>query len=292
MIRTPKMTMRLMLIAVLVVVGLVIVFSSYTVIGPGHRGVVVMLGKVEDTVLGEGFHLVLPPVLRQVLAVDVRTKKLEVVTEAASSDLQAMMVTAVLNYHLEPMRVGNLYQEVGLAYEDIIIAPALQEAIKGATAGYRVERILAERAGLREAIKEDLSGRLQVYHISTDELSLANIEFSQEFNSAIERKQVAEQGALQKQYELQAAQKDVEITLALAEGDKKAAVIAAGGRAEARKIEAQAEAEALRLVAEQLRGNPDLIRYEWAVRLSPSVSTVLLPADQAIILDSKSLLEK
>jgi len=292
MIKTPRMTMRLMLIAVLVVVGLVIVFSSYTVIGPGHRGVVVMMGRVEDAVLGEGFHLVLPPVLRQVLAVDVRTKKLEVVTEAASSDLQAMMITAVLNYHLEPMRVGNLYQEVGLAYEDIIIAPALQEAIKGATAGYRVERILAERAGLREAIKEDLSGRMEEYHISVDELSLANIEFSGEFNSAIERKQVAEQAALQKQYELQSAQKDVEITLALAEGNKKAAVIAAGGRAEARKIEAQAEAEALRLVAEQLRGNPDLIKYEWAVRLSPSVSTVLLPSDQAIILDSKSLLEK
>jgi len=291
-IKGPRMTLRLLLIAVLVIVGLVIVFSSYAVIGPGHRGVVVMMGRVESTVLGEGFHLVIPPVLRQVVSVDVRTKKLEQVTEAASSDMQALIVTAVLNYHLEPTEAGKLYQEVGLAYEDIIIAPAMQEAIKGATARYRVERILTERAGLREAIKEDMGGRLNKYHIVVDQLSLANIDFSEEFDKAIERKQVAEQSALQKQYELQSAQKEIEIAVARADGEKQAAVIAAEGRAEARKIEAEAEAEALRLVAEQLRGNPDLIRYEWAVKLAPSVSTVLLPADQAIILDSKSLLTK
>jgi len=290
MVKGPKMTLRLLLIAVLVVVGLVVVFSSYTVVGPGHRGVVVMLGKVEEGVLGEGFHLVLPPVLRQVVAVDVRTKKLEVVADAASSDLQALTVDGVLNYHLDPMRVGKLYQEVGLAYEDIIIAPAIQEAIKAATSQYRVERILSERAGLRDNIKEILAERLTDYHIVVDAFSLANVDFSEEFDMAIERKQVAEQGALQKQYELQAAQKDIEIAVARADGERKAAVIAAEGRAQARKIEAQAEAEALRLVAEQLRDNPDLIRYEWAVRLSPGVTTVLLPSDQAIILDSKSLL--
>jgi len=287
--KKPRMTLQMLLIAVLAVVGLIVVFSSYTVIGPGHRGVVVMMGRVEGGVLGEGFHLVLPPVLRQVVAVDVRTKKLEVMAEAASSDMQALLINGVLNYHLDPMRVGKLYQEVGMSYEDIIIAPAMQEAIKGATAQYRVERILAERARLREQIKDDLAERLTVYHIIVDQFSLANVDFSEEFDSAIERKQVAEQAALQKQYELQSAQKDVEITLARAGGEKKAAIIAAEGRAEARKIEAQAEAEALRLVAEQLRGNPDLIQYEWAVRLSPGVSTVLLPADQSIILDSSML---
>jgi regulator of protease activity HflC (stomatin/prohibitin superfamily) len=80
--------------------------------------------------------------------------------------------------------------------------------------------------------------------------------------------------------------------LAVAEGQRKAAVIAANGRAEARKMEASAEADALRLIAEQLRGNPDLIRYEWAIKLSPTVNTVLLPADQSIILDTQALLNQ
>ena len=287
--RRSANTIRLLGVALLAVVALVVVFSSYTIVGPGHRGVVVMLGKVEQSVLGEGFHLIIPPVVRQVVPVDVRTKKLEVDTEAASSDLQAMSVTGVLNYHLDPQNTGRLYQEVGLDYESIIIIPAMQEAIKAATAQFRIDRILIDRSELKEQIQVGLTERLAKTHITVDQFSMANVEFSAEFNRAIEQKQVAEQTALQKQYELQSAEKEVEIALARAAGEKKAAVIAAEGRAEARALEARAEATALQLIAAQLRGNPDLIRYEWATRLSPTVSTVMLPASQDIILDAKSL---
>lgn len=288
--KRSRPTLRIFGIALLLLLGLIVVFSSYTIIPPGHRGVVVMLGRVEQTTLGEGFHLIIPPLVRQVVQVDVRTKKLEVFAEAASSDLQLINVTGVLNYHLDPQNVNRLYQEVGLDFESIIIVPALQEAIKAATAQFRIERILVERDVLKGIIQDNLTRRLATNNIVVDQLSLSNIEFSDEFNKAIERKQVAEQAALQKQYELQAAQKEVEITLALAEGEKKAAIIAAEGRAESRRVEAEAEAAALRLIAEQLRGNPDLVKYEWATRIAPTVKTVLLPTGQNVILGADTLL--
>jgi regulator of protease activity HflC (stomatin/prohibitin superfamily) len=221
----------------------------------------------------------------------VRTKKLEVVTEAASSDLQLIIVTGVLNYHLDPQQVSRLYQQVGLDYESIIIIPALQEAIKASTSRFRVENILVERAVLKGLIQDTLNERLATNDIVVDQFSLANVEFSAEFNAAIERKQVAEQTALQKRFELQGAERDVEIALARAGGEKKAAVIAAEGRAEARKIEAQAEAEALRLIAEQIADHPELIQYQWATKLSPTVSTVLLPPGQEIILNAEGLVK-
>jgi len=278
-------------IAILVVIVLVVLFSSYAIVDPGHRGVVVMLGRVEDTVLGEGFHLILPPVVRQVTQIDVRTKKIEISAEAASMDLQVLQVRGILNYHVEPLAANLLYQQVGSDYESIVIVPAMQESIKAATAQYAVESILVQRSEIRDKILTDLRERLAKVHIVVDSFSLADVAFSEEFDQAIERKQVAEQEALQKEYELQAAQKEIEILLARAEGDKKAAVIAAEGRAEARRIEAEAEAKALNLIAQQLRNNEALIQYEWATRLSPNVTTVLLPSDQAIILDSKTLLK-
>jgi regulator of protease activity HflC (stomatin/prohibitin superfamily) len=281
---------RALLLFLVVIVALVIVFSSYTVIAPGHRGVVIMLGRVEETVLVEGFHLVLPPVVRQVIPVDVRTKKLEMNVEAASSDLQTMGVTGVLNYHVDPMLANRLYREVGMNYEEIIIVPAMQEGIKAATAQFRIERVLIERAVLKDTIQQILAERLGRNQIVVDQFTLADVEFTEEFNRAIERKQVAEQAALQKQYELQAAEKDVEIALARAEGERKAAIIAAEGRAEARRIEAEVEAEALGLIAARLANNPELIRYEWATRLSPGIKTVLLPAGQDFILDTSALL--
>jgi prohibitin 2 len=290
--KKSSVSLRTFGVAFLLIAAAIIVFSSYTIISPGHRGVVVMLGRVEETTLAEGFHLILPPVVRKVVEVDVRTKKFEADAEAASSDLQIIQVTGVLNYHLDPQRVSALYQQVGLDFESIIIAPAMQEAIKAATAGFRVERILMERAVIKDQIQEGLTSRLAQNNIVVVELSLSNVAFSDEFNAAIERKQVAEQSALQKQYELQAAQKDVEISLARAEGEKKAAIIAAEGSAEARKLEAQGEAEALRLIADQLRGNPDLIRYEWAAKLAPGINTVILPAGQDFILDSTVLLNR
>ncbi len=282
---------RIITVVGLGIVALIVIFSSYAIIEPGHRGVVVRLGKVEDLVLGEGFHLIIPPMVRQVVPVDVRTRKLDVYTEAASSDMQTVQVTGVLNYHVDPNGVNRLYQSVGLGYESILIEPALQEAIKASTAQFRIERILSQREVLKEQIQDGLKERLGNHYIIIDQFSLSNVEFSAEFDAAIERKQVAEQAALQKQYELQSAQKEVEITLARADGERKAAVIAAEGRAEARRIEAQAEAQALQLIAAQIRNNPDLIKYEWATRLSPSVRTVLLPAGQDLILDGSALID-
>ncbi|MHB1319422.1 MAG: prohibitin family protein [Anaerolineae bacterium] len=282
-------TLRVLGLLILAIVVLVVVFSSYTIIAPGHRGVVIMLGRVERAVLSEGFHLILPPMVRQVVQVDVRTKKLAVITEAASSDLQAINVDAVLNYHVDPQAVNNLFQEVGTDYENIIIGPALQEAIKAATARFKIDAILNQREALKKIIQDSLTTRLAVNDIVVDQVSLANVEFSQEFNLAIERKQVAEQSALQKQYELQSAQKDVEITLARADGERQAAIIAAQGRAESRQIEAEAEAKALELIAAQLRNNPELVRYEFATRLAPGVNTVLIPAESNFILGSEIL---
>ena len=287
MMRRSGSKIRLLGAAALAIVAFIVLFSSYTIVSPGHRGVVVMLGKVEQSVLDEGFHLVLPPVVRRVVQVDVRTKKLQVNTEAASSDLQAMSVSGMLNYHLEPGSAGKLYQEIGLDYESIIIAPAMQEAIKAATVQFRIDRILVERSVLKGLIQEALTKRLSRRYIRVDQFSMANVEFSPQFNRAVEQKQVAEQTALQKQYELQAAEKEVEIVLARAEGEKRAAVIAAEGRAAARRLEAQAEADALTLIAQELEGNPDLIRYEWAIKLSPTVSTVMLPGGHDSVPDAK-----
>jgi len=202
--------LRTLGVAILVILAVVIVFSSYTIIGPGQRGVVIFLGNVETgNVLDEGFHLVIPPIARQVVPMDVRTAKLELIVDSASRDLQSMTVTGVLNYHVNPEQAALLYQQVGLDYENIIVVPAMHEAIKAATALYRVEDVLSRRAELKNAIQDTLTTRLAETYITVDQFSFANVEFSAEFNQAIEQKQVAEQAALQKEYELQAAQKDI-----------------------------------------------------------------------------------
>ena len=51
-----KSIKRIIIIAVVILVLLIAGLSCFTVIQPGHTGVVVNLGKVSSTVLEEGLH--------------------------------------------------------------------------------------------------------------------------------------------------------------------------------------------------------------------------------------------
>ena len=126
--RGPSFSLRVVGLLVVLVLLALVVLSSYTIIGPGQRGVVVMLGRVEEGSLPEGFHLVLPPVARQVVPIDVRTKKIEIVTEAASSDLQTIMVTGVLKVlrYIDSLNMASLNMSVYFHLDDDLFTPHLR----------------------------------------------------------------------------------------------------------------------------------------------------------------------
>src|SRR6266851_338281 len=69
------------------VVIIVIMFESVVVVEAGHRGVVLYVGAVENRVLGEGIHFIIP-FAEQVIQLEVRTLKFEANATAASNDLQ------------------------------------------------------------------------------------------------------------------------------------------------------------------------------------------------------------
>jgi multidrug efflux pump subunit AcrA (membrane-fusion protein) len=95
-----------------------------------------------------------------------------------------------------------------------------------------------------------LSERLTPRNITIEEVSITEFQFSDEFNRAIESKQVAQQNALRAEQELRRAQIDSQRQVAEAEA-----------QAEARIAVAQAEAEALRLQREVI--SPELLQLRF-----------------------------
>jgi len=69
------------------VVIIVIIFESVVVVQAGHRGVVLYVGAVENRVLGEGIHFIIP-FAEQVIPLEVRTLKFQADASAASNDLK------------------------------------------------------------------------------------------------------------------------------------------------------------------------------------------------------------
>lgn len=158
-----------------------------------------------------------------------------------------------MNYKLVSDNSPKMYEQVGAEYQTILIAPVVQECMKSATAKYTAEELITERAAVGEEVKASLDNKLNAYGIYIEKFNIVNFDFSEEFNSAIEAKQVAEQNLLKTKTEQQQA-----IEIANAEAKKK--TISADAQAQATLTEAQAQAEANKLLEESL--TEKVIAYE------------------------------
>ncbi|MGQ7280411.1 MULTISPECIES: prohibitin family protein [Brevibacillus] len=220
---------------IVVALAALIAFQSFTIISAGHRGVVLQLGAVQPKVLDEGLHFKIP-FIQTVIPMEVRVQKSETSQTSASRDLQTVSTTIAVNHHLDANNVNKLYQQVGFEYGSRIVDPAIAEALKAVTAQYTAEELVSKRSEVSTKVKEVLAQKLSAYHIILDEINIREFMFSEEFNRAIEAKQVAEQQALKSKLDLERIkiEKEQEIT------------------------KAQAQAEALRLQKQEV--TPELIQ--------------------------------
>jgi regulator of protease activity HflC (stomatin/prohibitin superfamily) len=195
---------------------------------------------------------------------NTRVQKHQTKYDAASKDLQALHVEMVLNYRLLPERATEVYQRIGPNYASIIIEPAAQEVLKANTALHIATEILQQRAKIKADVQRDLTAWLAKYGIEMKEAALANIRFDAAYEKAIEAKQIEEQKAEQKRYELIQAQRQAEIAAAQAKGQGDAARERAKGEADALRIRGEAEAAYNQKVAASL--TPTLIQQRYLER--------------------------
>ncbi len=193
------------------------ILTSIKIINTGEVGVVTQFGKVTGRELGEGLNFVLPFGFNSVTVYDVKVQKEEVATNAATQDLQDVTSTLVLNYRLKRDRVSDIHQTIGPTFIDKVIAPAMSEVFKGASAQYNAGQLITDRAAVKKKAYEGLKNRLAKYDIVVEDFSITNFQFSSSFSNAIEEKQVAQQNAERAKFNLEAARTDAEAQKAQSE---------------------------------------------------------------------------
>jgi len=231
---------------------LIVALNSFTIVPAGHTGIVLTMGEVSKTSYDAGFHLKMPFV-QKVETMSNKIQVYETPASAVSKDLQTVNSSIAVNYRLSSAKTSSMYEEVGTDYRAVLIAPAVQECMKSATAKYTAEELITERQAVGDAVKTALDSRLNDYGVFIEKFNIVNFDFTDEFNNAIEAKQVAEQNLLKTETE----QKQVKL-IAQTEADKK--VIAAKAEAEAILAQAQAQADANKLLEESL--SEKVIAYE------------------------------
>jgi regulator of protease activity HflC (stomatin/prohibitin superfamily) len=209
-----------LMIAVAAVVFVLMFAKPWVTIGAGQRGVMLNFGAVQPLVLDEGLHFRVP-VMQEIVLMDVKVQKAVTDTVAASADLQDVTSTLALNYHLIPDKANVVYQNLGVAFKERIIDPAILEVVKAVTARYSAEELITKRPQVSDAMRLALTERLKEYNIAVDAFSIVAFSFSKVFAEAIEAKQTAEQLALKARRDLDRIKIEAEqkITAAKAEAE-------------------------------------------------------------------------
>jgi regulator of protease activity HflC (stomatin/prohibitin superfamily) len=228
---------------------IVVMFESVVVVEAGHRGVVLYVGAVENRVLGEGIHFIIP-FAEQVVPLEVRTLKYVANAAAASNDLQEVQTTIALNYHITPSQANIIYQQLGIDYADRIIAPTIQESVKASVAKFNAEELITKRATAKAVIAETIANTLSARNIVVEAVFITDFTFSPAFANQIESKVVAYQKYLTEQNNLLAIKVIANQTVVQAQATARSNVARANG-----------ESQAIRIITSQLKQSPEYLQW-------------------------------
>lgn len=244
------------------IASLIVLFSIFVTVDAGYVGVVSVFGRVEPVPLFSGLHVIEP--WKDVTQMSVQVQKHEGKYDAASIDIQAVHTTMTINFAIVPEKAPEIYQRLGRGYESSIIDPAANEVLKANTALHAANDILQQRPKIKGDVEAGLVQWLGKYGIVVKEVSIKDIRFDKDFELAVEHKQIAQQVAQQKAYEVQQATQDALSVVAKHKGMGDADKAEAQGKAEALRIRGAAEAEYNLKVAASL--SPLLIQQRYLDR--------------------------
>jgi regulator of protease activity HflC (stomatin/prohibitin superfamily) len=215
--------------------------SGCSVVPPGHVGVQVRFGELEERVLEPGFYI---SPLTRIHHVTVQVQATQAVSTAVTSDLQKVNTSVILNWSRSPDMVREQFEK----YPDIdarIIEPAIQETVKSITARHSAAQLVQDRQAVKASINELLGARLSPLGVVIDTVNITDFDYSEEFNDSIEAKVRAEQDSQRALEELEKIKIVANQVEEEAKGKKLAAILVAQG-----------EAEAIRIQGDAIRANP------------------------------------
>jgi len=245
-------------------IGLVLVilaFGSFGTINAGERGVKTRLGNVVG-VVDPGFYMKLPFV-EKVKVMNVQTQAVLYEREeplmSASRDLQDVQIATVVNYHLDPLLVKDIFIQYRDQenYEAQVVRPAVRDIVKATASQFTAEELVTKRAEFTQAVLVKLNERLLSKYSVVEQVNITNFQFSESFSRAIELKVTAEQEALAAKNKLEQVKFE----------------------AEQQVVRAEAEAETIRIQAQAInsQGGEDYVGLKAIEKWNGILPTQMIP---------------
>jgi len=141
-----------------IVVGLVSDFFLYDV-EPGTRAVIFdKVYGISQKVVSEGTHFRIPYIQVPVI-MDIRSKPRTIHSTTGTKDLQMVNISLRVLSRPEESQLPNIYQTLGVDFDDRILPSIVNEVLKAVVAQYQAEELLSKRADVSSQIAKQLFDR-------------------------------------------------------------------------------------------------------------------------------------
>jgi regulator of protease activity HflC (stomatin/prohibitin superfamily) len=262
---------------------------------PGHVGVAVNWGRVEQWTYQEGFHWISPFTNVYPLSIQTQTYQMgesgEATTphdadvDALTRDQLSVSLGVSVQFHLNPTAGIPVYRLLGEQYATSVIHPIVRTAVRDAASGFSAIELVDDRTRFQARMEELVHTGIQSLlssrgihddAIIIDNVLLLNIDLPESLDEAIADVQRQRQQTAQRQQALLTAEAEAARLRTEAEG-----------QAAAQIIRAQAEAESNRIVTQSLTPQVLRLREIEATRSlieNPNAHVMIVPAGQPISL--------
>jgi regulator of protease activity HflC (stomatin/prohibitin superfamily) len=289
--QTRNLTMVVIVLAVVAAL-LSVVAAGLVFIQPNERGVVIsaLQDGVRQQALQPGLNWIVPffenvktyPISRQTYTMSIMSEEGARLGDdsilARTLDGQEIVVDASVIYAVDPNEVVQVHIDWQDRYSEDLVRPQSRGVIRDAVSQFRVEEVVSsKRQVMADEITKNLEVKLAENGLILVDFILRNITFSDDYAASVEKKQIAEQEALQAEYVVESRKQEAEQARQQAQGLADAIVIRAEGDAKARLISAEAERQALDLINQAIMDNPDLLTYLYINKIAPGIEVMLLP---------------
>jgi prohibitin 1 len=194
---------------VLLIVLVIVAFSSTSCVRTGHVGVVSIFGRVTGQTLAEGIHIVNPAAT--ITELSIKTQEDKERASVPSKEGLIMGLEASILYHLDSGRAAEVYQKIGPNYAEVLLQPTFRSAIRAITSGNSASSLYSDaRETIARQIMDDVARQVAPRGVIVENVLLRDLQLPDTLKHAIEAKKQAQQEAQRMEFVLQREKQEAE----------------------------------------------------------------------------------
>jgi modulator of FtsH protease HflC len=246
------------IIAALVIVALIIAYSTLFTVYQTRQALVVRLGQPVRVVTEPGLNYKIP-LIDSVIHIDKRILDLEnPAQEVIASDQKRLVVDAFARYRInEPLK---FYQTVGTVEGansrlSTLLNSALRRVLGEATL---TQVVRDQREQLMSRVREQLETEAQAFGISVVDVRIRRADLPEQNSQAVYQRMITERQREAQEFRSQGTQRAQEIR---AKADRDVTVLIAEAQSKGEQIRGEGDAERNRIFAEAYGQDPEFFAF-------------------------------